>query len=454
MTAHYLKLLFFFLVMTAAMALAEETTPVPYSISDCARLGIDNSFKLKTYDSKAAQNRAKVHEVLDANNPDVGITGSSTYQKPEVLIGFPSMPGMPSVQGVVMPEWYHTYSLSITKLITSFGKVESAARLTEISVEQTYMQKRIDEESFLYQVVRGFYALLLSEQLLSIEDSQVKTWEDQHTISTSLYDRGVVAKYDLLRVQVSLAQARDIRQTALKNMNVARGNLRTLMGLPADEKVTVSIDSSFWKEKEQERMALPLKRWKEIAEESQPSLKLAGLAVKQGFYALELARLDMAPSVSFATSYGRQTQTFTGSDWNWKNSVALNIPLMDGGEKSDKEKQAREMITQADLNLKDTERTALWNVENAWLDLQSLFPKLKIAEEQVITAQEGRRVAQVRYREGLSTIVEVTDAQTALVRAQVSYQTTLFNYYAQMANLSYTAGIVKDDIFSEEKKKK
>ena len=152
-----------------------------YTIEECARIGIDNSFKLKTYDSKVVQNDAKVKETLAVNNPSVSISGSSTYQRPQVMFGLPiTLPGIPTLEGIIVPEWYHTYNIAVNKLITSFGKVEAAARVTQVGDLQHKTQQRIDQDSLLFDIVRGYYNVILSTQLVEIAKAQEKLWEEQY----------------------------------------------------------------------------------------------------------------------------------------------------------------------------------------------------------------------------------------------------------------------------------
>jgi outer membrane protein TolC len=440
-------LLLFLTFIPAGMSFGEpEKTPSKtYSLQECARLSIENSFKIKTYDYKLDYNQQKVKEILSNNNPQASITGLSTYQKPEVAF---TLPLFPPIKAVIQPEWYHNYNINVTKLITSFGKVEASAKLTEINNETILDQKQIEDESTLLSAARGFYGLLLAQEILSIAEAQVKTWEEQYRISESQYKRGVVARYDLLRVEVSLKTAQDQRETAVKNLDVARGNLRTVMGLPFEERISSLEKSSPWGEGEKEKYEATLLKWRDRGREKNPSMKIARVACRQSALALDLALLDMAPSLSFQTSYGRLTQSFGAADWAWKNTVQLALPLVDGGEKKSKIAQAKDLIQQADLTLSDTERTVLWNVESAYLELHDINPKLKTAEEQLALAEEGYRVASVRYREGLNTIVELVDAQTQRLRSQVNREQVLYSYYTQMAALSFAAGTLREDIFS------
>lgn len=442
-----------FIFMITYPCASEENEKI-FTLSECAKIGIDNSYQLKTYDSKVKQTVYQVKETLSAYNPNTAITGSSSYQKPIIYADFSMPSGLPNAGAtiptgmIIMPEWYHVYNLTVSKLITTFGKVEAAASLTKLGEDQARIQRNINEDTLLFQISQGFYQLLLAEQLLDIAKAQLRDWEEQFSVAQSRYKTGVVARYDLLRVQVSLFQSKDNVTTCQKNIDIARANLRTLMGLPVDRKIAGVKKVSFWSDEEEDRMKYELPKWYDIALSNHPAVKLGSLAHKQGESTLELAKLDNAPSVSFSSTYTKQTATFIGADWAWKNSVNLSIPLMDGGTRAAKIVQAMEIIHQADLTLEDTKKNVRWNVEQAYLNLHDLYPKIKTALLQIEMAEEGYRVARLRYKEGLGTIVEMVDAQSYLVNAQVNLQQTLYNFYTQMAALSYAAGIIKNDIFS------
>jgi len=102
------------------------------------------------------------------------------------------------------------------------------------------------------------------------------------------------------------------------------------------------------------------------------------------------------------------------------------------------------LLKQAELNYQDSEKNVLWSVEQAYLNLHDLYPKIQTAREQTDQAKENLRVTNVRYREGINTIVEVIDSQNTFISAQAQYYQTLCNYYTQMAALSYSTGTIKN----------
>lgn len=439
--------------LVVGVVFAQASDGKIYTLLECAQNGIENSFKLKGYDSRVRENQAKVKETLAAENPHVGIQGATVYQKPEIDFSIAqalpiSIPGLASAPAaVVQPEWYHNYSVSIRKLISSFGRIEAAAKLIGMTQEIEKTRKDMETQSLLFSVTQAFYNMTLAGELLETARAEQASWEEQYHVTEALYNRGAVARYDLLRVEVSLERSRDQVQTTIKNLGLARGNLRTLMGLPVDTFIEGVRETCLWKDEESHRLEFSLEKWRQIALQSQPAIQLARVACMQAEYALQLAMLDMAPALNFETGYTRQTATFITEDWGWKNTLSLSLPLMDGGEKKAKIAEAKEIITQADLNLSDTLRNVNWNVEQAYLELQDLHPKIDTAQHQVTVSEEGLRVAKVRYKEGLSTMVEVVDAQNSLVRARVKLSETLYYYYTSMAALSYASGILQDDIF-------
>ncbi|MDQ7821939.1 MAG: TolC family protein [Candidatus Eremiobacteraeota bacterium] len=440
---------FFILCLLASQAPgAEESTKI-YTLSECVSTAIENSYRLPTYDSRITQNKAKVKETMDAFNPTMTFQGSYTYQEPAIPFEIQGLPFAFPAASPIVPSFYQQYNLAVSKLITSFGKVEAAARLQSLSSEQYKLQKSAEREAVVFNTINTYYMVLFNQELVKIAQADESDWKEQYKLTGAQYKRGTVARYDLLRVEVALAQSHDQVISTSKNLEVSKRNLRTLMGLPAETRIDRIEKTSVWESFEKDHMDRPLDMWKDICDKCHPALLLGRLAMTQGWFSLEVARLDNAPALSASSTYSRLTPTAFGENWAWKNSLALNIPIFDGGVRTEKMDQAWELIRQAQLNLDDTKRNTLWNVEKAYLDLHDLPPRLETAKKQVESAQESYRVAQVRYKAGLNTMVEVVDAHRALIVSETNQMQLLFSYYTQMAALSYATGVLFDELFLE-----
>jgi outer membrane protein TolC len=131
---------------------------------------------------------------------------------------------------------------------------------------------------------------------------------------------------------------------------------------------------------------------------------------------------------------------FTAQTRTWFATLGLNWTLWDGGlrEASLKEGAARE--AEAEAALKSARLKAADEVRRARLDLDSARENRLKAEETVKLAREGRDLVEVGFKAGTSTYVEVADATTALVGAELGRIAETLNARLAVLKLAKAAG--------------
>ena len=92
--------------------------------------------------------------------------------------------------------------------------------------------------------------------------------------------------------------------------------------------------------------------------------------------------------------------------------------------------------------LRDMEDNVIRDVRIAWLNVNSALEQLYTTEQLVLNATEAFTLAQARYQAGLSSIVELSEAQLNLTSAQIAYASARYNVLTQQANLSYQTGTI------------
>ena len=118
----------------------------------------------------------------------------------------------------------------------------------------------------------------------------------------------------------------------------------------------------------------------------------------------------------------------------WVAGVQLNIPLYDGGTSKAKAAQAAEEVVQLQETLADAERDITMQVEKLHLDLVSSLEQLKVAQTALVQANEHLRLAALRYKVGVSTNLELLQAETSQAEARLAVHQSNYNvlksYYA------------------------
>lgn len=155
-------------------------------------------------------------------------------------------------------------------------------------------------------------------------------------------------------------------------------------------------------------------------------------AAKRG---IQVARKSELPSVSlgYTENYTPTAGTF-GTTSSGETTLSLSAPLYDSGYVAGKVTQARASLASAETTRRQTIDSAVLEVRKAYLNVQQSLEEVRSAREELATADEGYRLARLRYSAGVtsssytSPLLEVSDAQKTLSTARKDYVNALYNY--------------------------
>ena len=149
----------------------------------------------------------------------------------------------------------------------------------------------------------------------------------------------------------------------------------------------------------------------------------------------------------FANLAGRVTpQTMTMCDEQEKvvpdaaGGVVLNLPLFAGNLYSARQKEAALRAQAAEGNLRDEENNVIREVRLAWLSAQNAFERSRITAQLLENATLAFSLAQARYDNGASSIVELNQAQLNQVLAEITHTNTRYEYLLQRTVLDFQTG--------------
>jgi outer membrane protein TolC len=162
---------------------------------------------------------------------------------------------------------------------------------------------------------------------------------------------------------------------------------------------------------------------------ARPETRRAAVDVRAAELGVALARRDSLPTVAVGAGYsatpdaaGIGPLTRLG-----QVSVSVRVPIFDGGLRQAREQQARAGTDAARSDRADAEAVVALDVRQALVTVRTARQRIPVAETAVQQAEESYRLARVRLREGVSILVETTDAQTALTRARTDLVNARFD---------------------------
>ena len=331
------------------------------------------------------------------------------------------------------------------KLSGTIKQAKANYQYNEVGVQRTYNEMRST-------VTNGYFTMLQADNMQKLSAESVTRLEDHLKNVQAQYDVGVVAKVDVLRSQVELANAKQTLIQAENSYQVAEANMNKIVGLPMD--TNLKLDNLLVYNAYDKNMDDCLA----YAAEHRPELMQAKYNVDAAKGALMVARSGHMPQIAAQASQNWKSNSWPGDDNdNWAVGVSVEMNVFDTGVTLSK-------IHGAEADLKKAQETYRDTVDSVNLDVRSNYLGLREAEKRISTtklaveqADEDYRIAQLRYMSGVGTNTDVLDAQVALTQAKTNYTQALYDYNTSKTALETSIGVpmsnpVKVKVTKAEKK--
>lgn len=332
--------------------------------------------------------------------------------------------------------WTHANSLTASLPIFTGGKLSGTIKqakanyqYNEVGVQRTYNEMRST-------VTDGYFNMLQADNIQTLSAESVTRLEDHLKNVQAQYDVGVVAKVDVLRSQVELANAKQTLIQAENAYQVSEANMNKIVGLPMD--TNLKLDNLLVYNAYDKNMDDCLA----YAAEHRPELMQAKYNVDAAKGALMVARSGHMPQVAASATQQWSDSSWPGDDnGKWGVGVNVSMNVFDTGVTLSK-------IHGAEADLKKAEETYRNTVDSVNLDVRSNYLGLREAEKRISTtklaveqADEDYRIAQLRYMSGVGTNTDVLDAQVALTQAKTNYTQALYDYNTSKTALETSIGV-------------
>jgi len=315
----------------------------------------------------------------------------------------------------------------------------TAARLYSRYIEQLRRQARLDLQR---DIAFAFYDAYLADRSVAVAQQALQLTIETRDVVQQRFDQGQSSEYDLLRANVQVANMQPEVTRAENARELSLTNVRVLLGIEAGRRVELQLtypDSSSW---ESESLTSLIKR----ARDRRPEPLQAELEVKLRQKAVTVARADHYPNLDLTGDYvvSAYKEKLGFDHWqrtpSWQAGLSLTIPIFEGWRISSAVTQAKINLSQARLRERSVNKLVGLDVEKAYNDFSEARQRLTSQSRTVAQAEEGYEIAQLRYREGIGTQLEVTDALLALTTARLNENLALRDYLTARVQLRRAVG--------------
>ncbi len=305
-------------------------------------------------------------------------------------------------------------SLTVRQLVFDFGHTLDLVRQATSQEAVARHNLTATQADLVLQVKDAFYGYAQDQQLVKVQEANVTNTQAQLVLAQARLSSGLGAPADVLQAATNLGSATQsltqARQTALNS----RIELALLMGIdPRTPIETATGDEPVPSSEDVDGLVA-------TALSNRPEIRAAQTSLRASGYGLNAARTSNAPTVSLSASVGVRGPNDPFASTSGTLGIGLNWDIFDGGFSGGAIKSARANVMTAQADLKQATLTAVSDVSQSYVNLKSAEQREAVATTQVANAAELVRLAEGRFRAGVAIFLEVTNAQTALVQAQVN----------------------------------
>ncbi|MDZ4673642.1 MAG: TolC family protein [Gemmatimonadota bacterium] len=285
------------------------------------------------------------------------------------------------------------------------------------------------EAQLTLDVVTAFYDAALSNRMVAIAQMALDQADSTLAQTRLRRDVGTAPEFDLLRAGVARDNLRPLLIQATSQRDLAHLRLRQLLELPPADSLVVVADLGPDGYAHGPTIAAMLARTPDTAATHRAAVRQADESVAAQEALLAVARGESLPAVSVSSQYGKVAYPSAAlPGWNefltnWNLTVGLQIPIFTGGRLSASREIARTNLRDAALRREQAEKGAALDARAATSQLDAASSTWQVSAGTVDQANRAYQIAEVRYREGISTQTELLDARLALQQAEANQAT-------------------------------
>lgn len=402
---------------------------IAISLKEAVRLSLENNQdvvearqELKRAEAALRQERAALYPSLDLTSDliygDALFLDSISTQTREM--------GAPAGMSAGSAESFDfSGDLALSYTIFDSGLRSASIRIAEKQLRSSQLDLEAILEDVRLETASDYYDLQNRTAEVEIEQSTVqdatKTLEDARLRQSAR----VGTKFDVLRAEVELAQAKQGLITAQANRDIARRQLAETLSLDHQSDLTAAdeiAESGVWE------LSLPetIVKAFENREELEQFLLQREIAQSQRQVAIAAVR----PTISASSSYGVSDDFEDNFDITDSYSVGLSLEwrLFDGGAASAAAEQSEQDEAIAETQFAERRNEIRFAVEQAFYQLRSNQSNIDTATQEVTLADESLRIARLRFQSGVGTQTDVIDAQAQLATARGNLLGSIIDY--------------------------
>ncbi|MCC6730959.1 MAG: TolC family protein [Chthonomonadales bacterium] len=418
--------------------------PMRLTLDEAVAHALASSKTLATAAEAVQRARGVVGEARSAGSPALNSNVTFTHLDQGSSFSIQTDPNSPPVTVPIVRQNQKAIDVSAVLPIDIAGQIGAAVQAAQFQEIATRLDYNRARNQLVLDVKSGYYDLLRARAFVDVAEQALRNAQDRVTTAEATLRAGTGTRFDVLRAQTDVANAQQTLISARNAVNLATATLNNLLSLDQNTPIqTVEATGA-----PTEPAASTFDAAVAEAYQTRPEVYQADAQIRAAERGVVLAQRSVVPTlgVSWAFQYSPDAGGFAPKETSWAAVARLSLPLFDGGLAKARTREARADVNTARIAKQQTLDAVALDVRQNYLALAEAQERLNVADAALTQAEEQYRLAQVRFKAGVtavpggSPLLEISDAQTALTQAQTNQVNARYDVQNARARLDRAVG--------------
>lgn len=329
---------------------------------------------------------------------------------------------------------YRMASLVATQPLFMGGKLLAAKNISAAEKRAAEAELVSVENRIIREAVENYLSIVLLHQAIKTREDVLAGMQQHRQNAQRLYDEGLIARYDLLRAEVAVAEADRNLFDERNNLELAMVAFRNTLGLDDDATVVICDTLAF------HSVSDSLGGFLEQAYSHQPILHVISEKRNAASQKYTVEQSRFLPQLVGFGKYELYDKDLSALEPRWIVGVQLSMNIFNGFKDHHRLSAAKSLKREVDfLDVETKRQINLW-VNKSYRDMRNAETRFQKLEATVALAEESVRLNDKRFQTGLGTTLEVIDAQLSLEKNLIDRLTSLYEYYKSLTDLLVATG--------------
>jgi outer membrane protein TolC len=288
-------------------------------------------------------------------------------------------------------------------------------------------------------VINSYGNVLLADESIKILENNKKILEKTFVDTKEIFKNGLIEEENVEQLQITLSTLTSSLENVKRQKRIALDMLKLLLGIDLESELIITDQLSVLTQNNIDLVLLK----KEFDAKNTIDYKIGKNLEKSKELMLKLEKSKALPSLAAQVNFGYNSFAnqfdFLNSTQQWNNfsnvGVGLNVPIFSSLGRSSRTQQAKIALEQAKTNVAETEQKLKLQFEKAKSDYEFSIEQLATSKSNLNLAERIENKNQIKFKEGMASSFDLTDAQRQLYSAQQIYLQAMLDVINKKATL-------------------